>query len=266
MRFGLDDKTPPAHGIALRDQVFLLARAGFAIAENQAAGGEIRPLDELHQLFDADLVGSCVMVNQVDQGITDLAQVVRRHVGGHAHGNAAGAVDEQVGQQGRQDRRFAQRLIEVGAKLNRIFVNVIQHAGGNARQASFGIAHGGGVVAVYGAEVALTIHQHVAQRKVLRHAHHGFVHRGIAMRMVLAQHFTDDARALFVRLVGSQAHVVHGIENAPMHRLEAVAHVGQRPRDDHAHRVIQISRLHFLVNINRSNGADSHMLFHGCVF
>src|SRR3712207_8837917 len=36
--------------------------------------------------------------------------------------------------------------------------------------------------------------------------------------------------------------LVHGIKDAPMHRLQAVAHIGQRPAHDHAHGVIQIGR------------------------
>ena len=33
-----------------------------------------------------------------------------------------------------------------------------------------------------------------------------------------------------------------------MHRLEAVAHVGQRAADDHAHRVIEVRALHLVLD------------------
>ena len=53
-----------------------------------------------------------------DAGVDHLAQVVRRDVGGHADGDAARAVDQQVGELGRQDGRLLQRAVVV-ARGNR---------------------------------------------------------------------------------------------------------------------------------------------------
>ena len=64
-----------------------------------------------------------------------------------------------------------------------------------------GVAHRRRVVAVDRAEVALPVDQRVAQREVLRHAHERVVDRGVAVRVVLAHHVADDARALHVRPV-----------------------------------------------------------------
>ncbi len=58
--------------------------------------------------------------------------------------------------------------------------------------AGFGVAHGGGGVAVNGAEVALAIDQRVAHGEVLGHADHGVVDGLVAVGMVFAQHFADD--------------------------------------------------------------------------
>ena len=44
-----------------------------------------------------------------------------------------------------------------------------------------------------------------------------------------------------------------GVEDTPVDGLQAVAHIGQRAGDDHAHRVIEITRLHL---INDVDGAD----------
>ena len=66
-----------------------------------------------------------------------------------------------------------------------------------------------GVIAVDGAKVALTVNKRIAQAKILGHAHHGVVDRGVAMGMVLAQDFTDDTCALFVRLVKGQPQIVY---------------------------------------------------------
>jgi hypothetical protein len=98
---------------------------------------------------------------------------------------------------------------------------------GDLGQADFGVAHGRGVVAVDRAEVALAVDQHVAQREVLRHAHDGVVHRRVAVRVVLADHVADDARALLVGPVPVVVQLVHREQHAPVHRLEAVARIGQ---------------------------------------
>ena len=36
-----------------------------------------------------------------------------------------------------------------------------------------------------------------------------------------------------------------------MHRLQAVAHIGQRARDDDAHRIVEVARLHFVDDVDR---------------
>src|SRR5258705_250185 len=68
----------------------------------------------------------------------------------------------------------------------------------------------------------------------------------VAIPMILADHVADDARRLHVLLVGRMPLLVHRIENAAMHRLEAVARVRQRTRHDHAHGVIEIRALHLV--------------------
>ena len=55
------------------------------------------------------------LLDQPDAAVDDLAQVVRRDVGRHADGDAGRAVDEQVRERRRQDRRFFGGLVVVGA-------------------------------------------------------------------------------------------------------------------------------------------------------
>ena len=98
-------------------------------------------------------------------------------------------------------------------------------------------------------------------REVLRHARHGVVDRHIAVRVIFAQHLADDAGRLFVGAVGVHAHVVHGVEDAAVHRLQAVARVGQGPRHDHAHGVVQIRAAHLVVNVDTLNLSDLSGLF-----
>jgi len=56
--------------------------------------------------------------------------------------------------------------------------------------------------------------------------------------MELAEDIADHARALYVRPIPRIVHQVLGIEDAPVHRLESVARVGQSARHDHAHGVV----------------------------
>ena len=55
---------------------------------------------------------------------------------------------------------------------------------------------------------------------------------------------------LRVARLGSKAHLLHGVENAAMHRLQSVAHVGQRAADDHRHRIVEIRPAHLLFNVD----------------
>src|SRR3569623_1218664 len=87
----------------------------------------------------------------------------------------------------------------------------------------------------------LAILRQRAQHPLLRHAHHRVVDRGVAVRVIATDHGTDDLCALAVLRVGPQVLVVeHRVENAALHRLEAVAHIGQRTRRDDAECVVEI--------------------------
>jgi len=183
---------------------------------------------------------------------------VRRDVGRHAHGDAGCAVDQQVGHARRQDDRLFQRAVEVLDKVDGVLVDVGQHVLAHRRHARFGVAHGGGAVPVDAAEVALAVDQGVAHGEVLGHAHHRLVDSHISMRVVLAQHLADDARALLVGAVRPEAHIVHRVQDATVDGLEAVAGIRQRPGDDHAHGVVEVGFAHFLVDFDRSNNTDIH--------
>ena len=70
------------------------------------------------------------------------------------------------------------------------------------------------------------------------------------MRVILAEHIADHARALHVGARIDVIAFVHREQNAPMHRLEAVADVRQCTPHDHAHRVIEIGLPHFVFEID----------------
>ncbi len=217
-------------------------------AVDVAAGGKIGAGDELHHFFQIGFG----LFDQQDGGFDDFFQIVRRNVGGHADGDAGGAVDEQVGNARGQDDRFLFAFVEIGDEIDGFFFDVREHFLGDFRKARFGVTHGRGRIAVHGAEVALAVHQRVAHVEILREADQRVVDGSVAVRMELAEDFADDLGALAVGLGGGEAQLVHAEENAAVHGLEAVADVGQGAADDHAHGVIEVGLLHFRFDINRS--------------
>ena len=190
------------------------------------------------------------MVDEVGHGRDDFAEVVRRDVGRHAHGNARSAVDQQIGHTCRQHHRLLQAAVEVVDEIDGIFVDIHQHFLSNAAEAGFGVAHRRRGIAIDAAEVALTVDQGIAHGKILRHAGHGFVNRLVAVGVIFAQHFANDAGRFLVSRVGAQAHVVHGIEDAALDGFEAIASVRQSARHNHAHGVVEVRRAHFVVDVD----------------
>jgi len=71
--------------------------------------------------------------------------------------------------------------------------------------------------------------------------------------MVLAHHVTNNARRFLVRLVRREAVFIHGVEDAPVHRLQAIAHVRKGAAHDHAHGVIEIAFLHLIFDGDERN-------------
>ena len=208
------------------------------------AVGKVRPWHDGDQLVDRE----AGIVDQRHTGVDHLAEVVRRDVGRHADGDAAGAVDQEVGKARRQHHRLALVVVVVRLEVDGILVEVVDQRAGDAFEPHLGVAHGRRRIAVDRAEVALAVDQRQAHRKVLRHAHQRVVDRLVAVRVVFADDVADDARGLAIRLVPLVAVLVHRVEDAPVHRLEPVARIRQRPRHDHAHGVIEVAFLHLLRN------------------
>jgi hypothetical protein len=117
---------------------------------------------------------------------------------------------------------------------------------GDFGEPDFGVSHRSGVIAVDRTEIALAIHQHMAQREILRQTDDGVVHRRVAVRVVLTDHVADDTGRLLVRPVPVVVQLVHRKQHAAMHRLQAISGVRQRTPHDHAHRVIEVRTTHLL--------------------
>ncbi|MGY4337636.1 hypothetical protein ACVWW3_002542 [Bradyrhizobium sp. LM2.9] len=179
--------------------------------------------------------------------------------------DAAGAVDEQVRELGRQDRRLGLVVVVVRLEVDGVLVDIGQQSQRHLRQPGFRVTIGSRGIAVDRAEIALAIDQRHAHGEVLRHPDHGVVDRLVAMRMIFTDDVADHASGLDVLLVGRVPLLVHRVQDAAMHRLEAVAGVRQRPRHDHAHGVIEIGLLHLLEDGDRANIRGLRRLVAGLV-
>ena len=216
-------------------------------AGDDAAGGEVGSGNHRDDLLERD-------ARPVDHGADrgdELVEIVRRDVGGHADGDAGRAVHQQVRQRGGQHDGLGGRLLVVGREVDRLLVDVAQQLLGNLGEAALGVAVGGGRVAVDRAEVALRFDQRVAHDPGLGEAHEGVVDRGVAVGVIVLEHLADDAGALVEGAVVEQTLAQHGVEDAALDGLEAVARVGQGARDDHRHRIIDVGRLHDVGDVGR---------------
>ncbi len=229
-------------------------------AEDEGARGEVRALDEVHQV-----VGRGVrMVDQVDGGVDHLAQVVGRDVGGHADGDPLAAVDQQVGEPGGEDGRLLLLVGVVGDPVDGVLVDALEHVHGEQAQPAFGVALGRrGEVGR--AVVAVEVDQGMAQAEGLGHADQGVVDGLVAVRVKPAHGVAADLGALHVRTIGPVALDVHVVENAPVHRLEAVPGVGEGPADDDRHGVVQEGPLHLVLDLDRLDGAVGQARVPGAV-
>ena len=85
------------------------------INDEDAATGEIGPRNILHELLDRGL-GTALRQHEANR-VGDLEQVVRRHVRGHAHGDAAGAIGQKIGEARRQHFRLRERAVVVFTEI-----------------------------------------------------------------------------------------------------------------------------------------------------
>ena len=224
-------------------------RANAIAAQDGGARREIGSRHVFHDLRD----GEFGIIDQGAAGIDQLAEIVRRNVGCHADGDAAGPVGQQVRERGRQDRRLLFALVVVGLEVDRVLVDIGEQRLRRARQTRFGVAHCRRRIAIHRAEIALPRNQWQTHGEILRHADHRVVNRGVAVWVILAHHVAHDTRGLAERLGRVVAAFLHREEHATVNGLQPVARIGQSARHDHAHRVIEIGALHLLFDIDRRN-------------
>ncbi len=168
---GLHDNFSAPRAVCRLDPLFAF------LLDNEAARWEVRTLHKLHQLLNIDIVQLLPAIQHIHDRVDDLAQIMRRDGGGHAHCNPCRAVDQKIRQRSRQYTWFFQGIVEVRGEVNCFLVQVEQNIQRSACKARFGITHRRGRIAVDGPKVSLPVHQHGAHREILCEACHGFIHR-----------------------------------------------------------------------------------------
>ena len=157
-----------------------------------AAGGKVGPGHEVDQLVG----GGVGEFDQMQRRVAELAGIVRRDVGGHADGDAGGAVGEQVGEIGGEDRRLLLARRRNWARKSTVSSSMPSRScARDLGQPRLGVAVGGGVIAVDIAEIALAVDQRIADGEVLREARQRVVDGLIAVGMEVAHGVADDLGA-----------------------------------------------------------------------
>ncbi len=202
---------------------------GLARIDDHATGREIRAWHVvLHQRARARIG----IVDQEQRRVAKLMRVVWRDRGCHADGDALRAVGEQVRECARQHNRLAFAAVVGRAEIDRVLVDAVDQQPRHLGEPRLRVTHGGRVIAVDVAEIALPVDQRIALREILREAHQRVIDRLVAVRMKFADDVADDAGALLEGGAGIEAQLPHRKQHPAMHRLETVARVRQRAMHD----------------------------------
>ena len=217
-------------------------------AVDEPGGGEVRTRDVPDQVVDADLR----FPDQRDGPIDHLAQVVRRNVRRHTHGNSRRAVQQKQRDLRRKHGGLFHGFVVVGNEIDGVFFEIGQQLLRNPGHPDLRVPHRGRRVSVDRAEIPLAVDEQVAHRKVLRHSNDRVIGRLVSMGVVLADDVPDDPGRFFVGLVPAVAHLVHGKKDAAVDRLETIPDVGNGPADDDAHRIVHVGLLHLVFDVDRN--------------
>ena len=224
-------------------------------AEDDAARREVRAFDVGLQLCAGDLR----IVDLGAHGIHHLAEIVRRHVGGHAHGDAGATIDDEIWKRRRKHRRLSETFVVVRDEIDGLLLHVRHQGAAQMRHAGFRITHGCRGVAFHRAEVPLRIDQRLTNGPGLPHVNQRGINNGLTMRMVVTRGVAADLRALHVLLRRIERKLMHRIKNAALGRFQTITDIRQRTGNDDGHRVVEEGVLHFFSD---RDGADIGVL-HG---
>ena len=213
-------------------------------AADNPARWKVRPWDDGHQLINRYVR----IVEHRNQGIANLAQIVRRDRGRHADGNAVGAVDQQIREAAGENHRFGPTFVVSRDEGDRVELQVVQHHRRKGAQAGFRVPHGSRRQAGNRTEVTLLVDQDMPHVPFLGHPDKSRVDDTLPVRVVITAGVTRNLRALDPSRTGAEVEVVHRDQNATLRRLQTIANVRQGAGDDHAHRIRQVTVFQFLLD------------------
>ena len=223
-----------------------ISAADLVVVQENAAGGEVRPRKDLHELLQGDLR----VIHLRKDGTDGFPKVVSGDVGGETDRNSVGAVDQQIRETGGQHIRFLQGIVKIQPEGNGVLFDIPEHLHGQGRHTGFSIPHGGGTVPVDRTEVSVAVHHGSTHGEILRHMHERAVDGRIPVGMILTETVADDTRAFAVRLVGGGAQFHHGIEDPALNRFEAVLHPGEGTLQDNMFRIGHHAVVHDVFHID----------------
>ena len=98
--------------------------------------------------------------------------------------------------------------------------------------------------------VAVKIDEWMAQRERLSHANEGVIDGAITVWVITSHRVASNASAFYEWSIWTKPLLIHVPNNAAVHRLEAVTHIGQCARHDDRHRVIKERAFHFVLQLH----------------
>ena len=209
------------------------------VSDDSTSQWKVRSLDVLRHQAGRFGLG---VLDEMHTGGDHFAKVVGRDVGRHPDRDPRRSVDEQIREpRGEHDGLFESAVV-VRPHVDRLKPQLVHELFGDGGQPGLGVSVGGRGQPHDRTEVPLPVDQRVAKCEVLRHSHKRVVDGLWPVRMVVPRGIAGDLGALVRLAVGGQPQpVVHDVEDAALHRLQSVAHIGQRAGRDDRHRVIQVS-------------------------
>ena len=168
---------------------------------------------------------------------------MRRDARCHADRDSGGAIGEKL-REGSRQHHWLLVLSVIGlSKIDRVLVKPIEQQRRHRRQPRFRVAHRSGVIAVHITEIALPVDQRIAHGKILCETHQRVIDGLVAMRVVAADDIAHDAGGFLEALARLEPELPHRIHDTPVHGLEAIAHIRQRPVHDGGKRIGEIALL-----------------------
>ncbi len=177
----------------------------------------------------------------MQRGLAEFGGIVRRDRGRHADRNPLRAVSQQVRKSAGQDHRLPGLAVIIGAEFDAVLVDAVEQEPRDLGHARFGVAIGGRIIAVDIAEIALAVDQRIARGEILRQPHHGVVDRLVAVRMERTHHVADNFCGFLERAARIEPQQAHAVKDAAVHRLQAIARIGQRAMHDGGERIGEIA-------------------------